>query len=99
MISLKLENPARRWRTAWRFQIFLMGTHLFLYINDVLYAHIRQHKQTCVAQKTVASTKKKIFHIEVNVVEQNYVSHKCCGNKKDYVTPKRRLLLTKYGYF
>ena len=54
-------------------------------------------KKRFVAQKTVVSTK-KTFHIEVNVAHQNYVSHKKirCGNKKDYVTPKRRLMLTKY---
>ena len=52
-----------------------------------------------VLHKKLLRQQKKIFDIEVNVVEQNYVSHKCCGNKKDYVTPKRRLLLTKYGYF
>ena len=43
LISLKLKNLARRWITAWRFQIFLMATHLFVFIHDVLYAH-RQHK-------------------------------------------------------
>ena len=32
-------------------------------------------KKSCVAQKTVMSTE-KIFHIEVNVAPQNYVSHK-----------------------
>ena len=86
-----------KWRTAWRFQIFLIATHLFLFIHDVLYAHIRQHKKILCCTKTVVSTK-KIFHIEVNVAQQNYVSHKkiCCGDKKRYVTPKRRLMLTKY---
>ena len=86
-----------RWRTAWRFQIFLIATHLFLFIHDVLYAHIRLHKKILCCTKTVVSTK-KIFHIEVNVAQQNYVSHKkiCCGDKKRYVTPKRRLMLTKY---
>ena len=32
-------------------------------------------KKSCVAQKPVASTE-KIFHIEVNVAQQNYESHK-----------------------
>ena len=55
-------------------------------------------KKSCVVQKTIVSTE-KIFHIEVNVTQQNYVSHKkiCCGNKKNYVTPKRRLMLIKYA--
>ena len=53
-------------------------------------------KKSCVAQKTVLSTK-KIFHIGVNVAQQNYVSHKkkCFGHKKNYVTLKRKLMLTK----
>ena len=79
---LKLGSVARIWRTEWCFQIFLMAIHLFLFIHDVLYAHIRQHKK-CVAQKSVMSTK-KIFYIEVNVAHQYYVSHKkiCCGDEK-----------------
>ena len=38
----------------------------------------------------VVSTK-KIFHIEVTLAGQNYVSHKkiCCGKKENYVTPKK----------
>ena len=45
----------------------------------------------CVAQKTVMSTK-KIFHIEVNVSHQNYVSHKknmLWGQKKLCDTQKK----------
>ena len=97
LISPKLENLARMWRIAWRFQIFLMATDPFLFIRDVLYAHIRQHKKSCVAQTTVVSTK-KMFHMKVIVAQQNYVSYKkmCCGNKKNYVTPNRRLMLSKY---
>ena len=51
---------------------------------------------------TLGSTKnccvnKKIFHIEVNVAQQNYKSQKnMLWRKKIYVTPKRRLTLTKY---
>ena len=68
----KARKSARRLRTAWHFQIFLMATHLFLFIHDVL-----------VLNKKLESTK-KIFHIEVNIVQQNYVHHKkiCCGDKK-----------------
>ena len=56
-------------------------------------------KKSSVAQKTVVSTK-EIFHIKVNVAQQNYVSHKkiCRGDKKNYLTSKRRLMLTKYVY-
>ena len=69
-----------------------MATHLFLFIHRVLFAHIRQHKKNVVLQKKLLCEQKKKIHIEVNVAHQNYVSYKkiCCGNKKDYVTPKRR---------
>ena len=40
LISLKFKYQVRRWKTAWRFQIFLMGTHLCLFIHDILYDHI-----------------------------------------------------------
>ena len=54
---------------------------------------LRSTKKSCVAQKIVVSTKKYF----ANVAQQNYVSHKkICGDKKNYVTPKRRLTLTKY---
>ena len=54
-------------------------------------------KKSCVQQETVVSTK-IIFHVEVNVAQQNDMSHKkvCCGNKKNYVTPERRVMLTKH---
>ena len=71
-----------------------MAAHMFLFIHD---AHIRQHKKSCVPQKTVVSTKKKKFPIEINVAQQNYTSRKeiCRGQKKNYMTPKRRLMLTR----
>ena len=54
MISLKFKYQVRRWKTAWRFQIFLMATHLCLFIHDILYDHIlyELHKKFLrVAQK------------------------------------------------
>ena len=50
-------------------------------------------RKSCAAQKTVVPTKqKKKIHIEVNVTQKNYVSHKkiCCGNQKNYVAPKNK---------
>ena len=53
-------------------------------------------RKSCVAQKTVVPTKqkqnKKKNHIEVNVAQKNYVSHKkiCYGNKKNDVVPKNK---------
>ena len=47
----------------------------FLFIHDVLYAHIRQHKKILCCTKNCC-VNKKIFHIEVNVAQQNYMSHK-----------------------
>ena len=54
LISLKFKYQDRRWKTAWRFQIFLMATHLCLFIHDILYDHIlyELHKKLLrVAQK------------------------------------------------
>ena len=69
---------------------FLIATHLFFFIHDVLYAHIRQHKKILCCTKTVVSTK-KIFHIEVNVAQWNYVRQRkiCYGDKKNYDTQKK----------
>ena len=69
-----------------------MATHVSFY-HDALYAHIGQHKKSCVALKIVMSTTKKIFHIEVNVAQQNYVRQKnvvvtkqiICIQKKTHV--------------
>ena len=64
----------------------------YLFIHDVLYADSRlgSTKKPCYTQKTVVSTK-KILHMEVNVAQQNYVSHKkiCCGYKKNCDTQKK----------
>ena len=46
-------------------------------------------KKSCVAQKTVMSTE-KIFHIEVNVAQQNDVSH-----KKDMLWKQKKLCDTQ----
>ena len=43
-------------------------------------------KKSCVARKTFMSTE-KIFHIEVNVVQQNYVSH-----TKKYVVATKKIM-------
>ena len=54
LIFLKFKYQVRRWKTAWRFQIFLMVTHLCLFIHDILYDHIlyELHKKLLrVAQK------------------------------------------------
>ena len=46
-------------------------------------------KKSCVAQTIVVSTK-KMFHMKVNVAQENYMSHKkiCCGDKKELWHPK-----------
>ena len=43
-------------------------------------------KKSCVAQKTFMSTE-KIFNIEVNVAQQNYVSH-----TKKYVVATKKIM-------
>ena len=72
---------------------FLNGYTSVSFYHDALYAHIGQHKKSCVALKIVMSTTKKIFHIEVNVAQQNYVRQKnavvtkqiICTQKKTHV--------------
>ena len=72
---------------------FLNGYTSVSFYHDALYAHIGQHKKSCVALKIVMSTTKKIFHIEVNVAQQNYVRQKnvvvtkqiICTHKKTHV--------------
>ena len=72
---------------------FLNGYTSVSFYHDALYAHIGQHKKSCVALKIVMSTTKKIFHIEVNVTQQNYVRQKnvvvtkqiICTQKKTHV--------------
>ena len=96
LISLKLENLGRRWRTAPRFQIFLMVTYLF--IHDVLYAHIRldSTKKPCHAQKTVVSTKKYYTWKLTLRNKIMWVKKKYVAATKKIVTLKKRLMLTKY---
>ena len=73
---------------AWCFQIFLMATHLFFFIHDVLYAHIRQHKKMLCSTKN-CFVNKKIFRIEVSVATKIiWVTKKCCGNKEIMWHPK-----------
>ena len=68
-------------------------TSVSIYSRCSLCSHYAAQKKSCVAQKIVVSTKKYF----ANIAQQNYVSHKkICGDKKNYVTPKRRLTLTKY---
>ena len=69
-----------------------MATHLFLFIHDVLYAHIMYmlHKNLCV--------NKRIFHIEVTLptkimwVTKKYV----VATKKIMWHRNKRFKLTKY---
>ena len=87
MTSLKLQNWAIRWRTAWRFQIFLMAIHLFHFsfctcCTKNCYV---LHRKTMLCQQVNVSYRSYLAH-------QNYVSHKkiCCGNKKSCDTQKER---------
>ena len=52
-----------------------MATHLIFIVKMFFMLTLGSTKKSYIAQKTVVSTT-KIFHIEVNVVQQNYVSHK-----------------------
>ena len=59
----KAKSQARRWRTAWCFQIFLMAVHLFLFMTIFfkLTFCMRCTKKCCVAQKNYAVSTKKYF--------------------------------------
>ena len=59
-------------------------TSVSLY-SDVLYADIRQHKKLLCQQK-------KIFRIEINVAQQNYVSYQknMFWQQKNYVAPRKK---------
>ena len=59
--NVQSELCTERWRTARRFQIFLIATHLFVFILYVLYAHIRQHKKNFVLHKKLLCQQKKYF--------------------------------------
>ena len=73
LISLKQENLARRWRTGWR---FLDGfTSVSVYSRCSLCSYQAAQKNL-VLHKKLLCQQKKIFHIEINVVQQNYMSHK-----------------------
>ena len=56
---------------------------MFLFIYDVLYAHIRQHEKILFCTKNCVK-QKKIFHIEVNTGQQNYIvaTKKICDTQK-----------------
>ena len=61
---------------------------------------IRQHKKILFCTKKYCVKQKKYlkFLCEIKVAQQNYMSHKniSYGNEKNYVAPKRKLMLTKY---
>ena len=84
LISLKLENRVRR------FHIFLMATHLFPFIHDILYIHILYmfHKKMLrVAQKTILR-QQKIFYIEVTLRTKTIESQKyMLRQQKKYGVP------------
>ena len=63
---------------------FLNGfTFVSLYSRCSLCSYQAAQKNL-VLHKKLLCQQKKIFHIEINVVQQNYMSYKkiCCGNKK-----------------
>ena len=87
MISQKLENRARRWRTAWHFQTFLMTTNLFLLIRDILY--IPCLHSVLAVQKNCYSTKKKNSHKVMLHTKIVWVTKRCVAETKKCYTQKR----------
>ena len=101
-ISLKLENRARRWRTAWCFKFFLNTSRFASLYWRQFYALIPPsffffliyvlHTKPCCANKKIISHKNY-------AVYQNYVRHKkhFMATKNFLSLPKESLMLTKYG--
>ena len=83
-LNQKVEN-------SMKFQIFLTATHLFLFINNILHAHILSmlHKKLlCVAQKTMC-VNKKILHTEVAS------QPKSCESQKNMLWQQKKLCDTQ----
>ena len=52
-----------------------------------------------VAEKMLCWTKNYVVQTKIHCPAKLCESQKiCCGNKKNYVKPKKRLILTKYVY-
>ena len=66
---------------------FLNGYTFASLYSRVLYAHIMYKKLLRVSQKTMLC-QQKLFHIEATLRIKIYKKI-CCGNNKNYVTPKR----------
>ena len=62
-----------------------MATPLCLFIHDIIYAHVM-----CVLQKNLFRVAVLAKNCAV-LTKKIFARHKkiCCGNKKNYVTPKR----------
>ena len=75
----------------WRFQIFLIITHLFLFIHDILQAHILYvlHKNLfLVAQKAMLCQQKKYL----------WVTKRYAVAIKKICDTQKRLIFTKHIY-
>ena len=73
-------------------------TSVSLYSRYSLSSHsVRVAQKNIALHKELFVSTKKLFHIGC-VAPENYVSRKkiCCGNKKNYVIPRKRLMLNKY---
>ena len=79
------ELCTERWRTAWPFQIFLIATHLLLFIHDVLYAHIRLHKKILCCTKNCCVNKTIVSH------RSWCCAIKLCGSQKNMLWRKKEL--------
>ena len=95
MIFLKLKYRARRWRTAWCFQIFLMGTVCFSLFTMFFTLTFYFQFFSCCTKNYAVSTKN--YFKRSYVAQQNYVSHiKIFHSNKKIWHLKERLMLTKY---
>ena len=102
MISLKLDNQARRWRMVSHFQIFLTFITLFTIFFTFTFCACcsKNQKPLRVALKTVVLTKTiYMFHVEVTLCRKiMWITNKYLAATKTIMwQPKEGLMLTKCG--
>ena len=88
LISLKLENRAKRWRTARGFQIFLLAKHLLLFIGDVLCTHVTymRIKNFTYYKKNCSVNTKKYF------TQKLRCTPKLCESQKYYAVATKKIM-------
>ena len=77
----KIRKSSKKVESSMAFSEFFMATHLFLFIHNILYAHIHKKNVRCFTKTYVASSKQYISH-------RSYVATKIMWVTKKYVVAK-----------